>query len=42
MLHLNFFVVPNKEHEGGNQTLSKQIKYYRKKCKHYFMSDCGN
>ena len=26
---LNVFLVHNNEHEGGNQTLSKQRKYYK-------------
>ena len=40
---LNVFLVHNKEHEGGNQTLSKQRKYYKENVNiSHFKSGCGN
>ena len=40
---LNVFLVHNNEHEGGNQTLSKQRKYYKENVNiSYYKSGCGN
>ena len=39
---LNVFLVHNKEHKGGNQTLSKQRKGYKGNVNiNYFISDFG-
>ena len=40
---LNVFLVHNNEHEWGNQTLSKQRKYYKENVNiSYYKSGCGN